>query len=79
MKRLSLCAGRWAAGLITHKEVLPFLDEEVLSRANQYHIPIIAIDDDYGFTALNYSIIDLILKDEIAPGSRRKSAADSQQ
>ena len=54
------------SGLITHKEVLPFLDEEVLSRANQYHIPIIAIDDDYGFTALNYSIIDLILKDEIA-------------
>lgn len=54
------------SGLITHKEVLPFLDEEVLDRANQYHIPIIAIDDDYGFTALNYSILDLILKDEIA-------------
>lgn len=54
------------SGLITHKEVLPFLDKEVLGRADQYHIPIIAIDDDYGFTALNYSIIDLILKDEIA-------------
>ncbi|MFR1725953.1 PucR family transcriptional regulator ligand-binding domain-containing protein [Emergencia timonensis] len=54
------------SGLITHKEVLPFLDEEVLRRADLYHIPIIAIDDDYGFTALNYSIIDLILKDEIA-------------
>ena len=54
------------SGLITHKENLAFFDEEMIRRADEYGIPIIAIDDDYGFTELNYSVIDLIIKDEVA-------------
>lgn len=53
------------SGLITHKEELAFLDEEIINRAEELRIPIIAIDNDFGFTELTYNILDLIIKDEV--------------
>lgn len=53
------------SGMITHKEMIPFIDSEIITRANNYGIPIIAIDDHLGLTEIIFSITDLIIKDQI--------------
>jgi hypothetical protein len=52
-----------ACGIITHKEMMSFLDDKVLELSNQYGLPIIVIDNDISLTELIFSITDLIIRD----------------
>lgn len=52
------------SGLITHKEMISYIDETAIAAANSYAIPIIAIDDNIGLTELIFAVMDLILQDK---------------
>lgn len=52
------------SGLITHKEMISYIDETAIAAANSYAIPIIAIDDSIGLTELIFAVMDLILRDK---------------
>lgn len=54
-----------SSGLITYQKDVSALDSEFLKKANAYHIPIVAINNDVGLTELTYHIIDLIIQDGI--------------
>lgn len=65
-KELEFMKDTVSCGLIIHKEALDFMDEKAVEFANQWSIPIIAIDNNLGFAELTYKIIDLIIQDKIA-------------
>ncbi len=52
------------SGLITHKEMIPYIDETAIAAANRYAIPIIAVNDSIGLTELIFAVVDLILQDK---------------
>ena len=54
-----------SSGLITYQKDVSALDSEFLKKANAYHIPVVAINNDVGLTELTYHIIDLIIQDGI--------------
>ena len=54
-----------SSGLITYQKDVSALDSEFLKKANAYHIPIVALNNDVGLTELTYHIIDLIIQDGI--------------